>query len=184
MLDAALRTAENGSLLFPSLYDLVWGSLAFAIILVFFIVVIVPRMNAALDARRDAIAGGLERAEKAQAEANAAKDSYADQLAEARAEAARIRDQARQDGQKIIAESREQASADAARIAATAQAQIEAERAAALSSLRIEVGSLALGLASTVIGESLTDDRRSQGIVDRFLSDLETADAAAKRARR
>ncbi|MBI5162036.1 MAG: F0F1 ATP synthase subunit B, partial [Micrococcales bacterium] len=144
----------------------------------------VPRLNAALDERRDAIAGGLERAEKAQAEAAAAKDSYTDQLAEARAEAARIREQARQDGQKIIAEMREQASADAARIAANAQAQIEAERAAALASLRVEVGSLALGLASSVIGESLTDDRRSQSIVDRFLADLETADAAAAQARR
>ena len=68
-----------------------------------------------------------------------------------------------------------QASAEAARITANAQVQIEAERQAALVSLRAEVGSLALDLASGVIGENLSDDKKSAGVVDRFLADLEKA---------
>ncbi len=46
-------------------------------------------------------------------------------------------------------------------------------------SLRGEVGSLALSLASGVIGEALTDDKRATMIVDRFLADLEADGSAA-----
>jgi F-type H+-transporting ATPase subunit b len=177
-----VHTASNPSLLIPAIPDLVWGSLAFIVVLFVVIRFFVPRMTAMFDARAEAIEGGLKKAEEAQAGAQQALEQYNAQLAEARAEAGRIRDQAREDAKKIRAELVETAQADAARIVANAQTQIEAERAAALTSLRTEVGSLALGLASTVIGESLTDDKRSSAIVDRFLADLETVDAAAAQA--
>ncbi|MFC5501189.1 F0F1 ATP synthase subunit B [Lysinimonas soli] len=181
MLPAAAQT--GGSILIPAIPDLVWGTIAFVIVLIVIAWKVLPNVNKALDARADAIEGGLKRAEEAQAGAQEAREKYTAQLAEARAEAARIREQARDDAKQIRAELVEQAQADAARVVANAQTQIEAERAAALSSLRVEVGSLALGLASTVIGESLSDDKRSASIVDRFLADLETADAAAAQAR-
>jgi F-type H+-transporting ATPase subunit b len=163
---------ESHSLLLPELPDLLWGTIAFVIILVVMIWKGVPRINAALDARTDAIEGGIKRAEAAQAEAQAALEKYNAQLAEARGEAGRIKDEARDDAKKIRAELVEQAQAEAARIVASGQAQIEAERSAALVSLRSEVGTLALDLASGVIGESLTDDKKATGIVDRFLADL------------
>ena len=50
---------------------------------------------------------------------------------------------------------------------------------AELTSLRAEVGSLAIDLASGVIGESLTSDKRSKDIVDRFLRDLESPASAS-----
>ena len=164
--------AEEHSLLIPELPDLLWGSVAFILILIVMIRVGVPRLNAALDARSDAIAGGIKRAEEAQAEAKAALDKYNAQLAEARGEAGRIKDEAREEAKQIRAELVEQAQAEAARIVANGQAQIEAERSAALVSLRSEVGTLALDLASGVIGESLTDDKKATGLVDRFLADL------------
>ena len=71
------------------------------------------------------------------------------------------------------------ATTEAARVTASAQAQIEAERQSALVSLRSEVGTLAIDLASGVIGESLTDDRKAQNVVDRFLADLEASEQAA-----
>jgi F-type H+-transporting ATPase subunit b len=97
-----------------------------------------------------------------------------------RAEAAQIRDHARKDGTKILNELKEQASADAARITANAQATIEAERQSALVSLRSEVGSLAIDLASGVIGQSLTDDKNAANLVDQFLADLEKSEKTAK----
>jgi F-type H+-transporting ATPase subunit b len=165
------------SVLIPELPDLVWGSIAFLLILGLMLWRFVPRMNAALDARGEAIAGGIKRAEEAQAEAQAALDKYNKQLADARGEAGRIRDEAREDAKRIRADLVEQAQTDAARIVANAQSQIEAERAAALVSLRGEVGSLAIDLASGVIGESL-DDKKASSIVDRFLADLAADDAA------
>ena len=178
MLAAFLaETEETPSLLLPELPDLIWGSIAFVIVLVFMIWKILPRFNAALDARADAIEGGLKRAEEAQAGAQSALDEYKAQLAEARVEAAAIRDAAREDAKHIRAELVEQAQSDAARIVSTAQAQIEAERQSALVSLRAEVGTLAIDLASGVIGQSLSDDKKASNLVDQFLADLEKSEA-------
>ena len=177
-----VHTADP-SLLIPSLPDLLWGSLAFIVVLVAFIWKIVPRMNAALDARTNAIEGGLKRAEEAQAGAQQALENYNAQLAEARAEAARIRDAAREDAKKIRAELVEAAQADANRIVANAQTQIEAERTSALVSLRAEVGTLAIDLASGVIGEALDDDKRATAYVDRFLADMALVQSAELKAK-
>jgi F-type H+-transporting ATPase subunit b len=170
------RTADTHSLLIPEIPDLVWGSLAFIIILVIVVRVFVPRMTAMFDARADAIEGGLKRAEEAQAGAQQALENYNAQLAEARAEAGTIREQARQDGVKILNEFKEHATAEAARITASASTHIEAERQAALVSLRAEVGSLAIDLASGVIGQSLADDTRAASLVDQFLAELESSE--------
>jgi F-type H+-transporting ATPase subunit b len=172
--------AEEGTInpLFPPLYDIVWSALAFLIIALFFWKYVLPRVQKSLDERSALIEGGIEKAQNAQAEAQAALESYNRQLNEARSEAAAIREQARADGAKIVAEAKETATAEAARIAANAQVQIEAERQAALVSLRAEVGTLALSLASNIIGETLSDDKRANAVVDRFLADLEASEGA------
>ena len=136
-------------------------TLCFLIILFFFWKIGVPRFRELLDARAEAIEGNIAKADSAKAEADAALAEYTAQLADARAEAAKIRETARADGAQILAEFREQAQAEAARVTAQAQAQIEAERQGALVSLRAEVGSLAIDLASGVIGETLTDDAKA-----------------------
>jgi F-type H+-transporting ATPase subunit b len=79
-----------------------------------------------------------------------------------------------------LAELKEQASQEAARLTATAKAQIEAERQSALISLRAEVGSLAIDLASSVVGASLQNDKVASSVVDQFLADLEASDSASK----
>jgi F-type H+-transporting ATPase subunit b len=175
-----VQAAENQppSPLFPQPYDIIWSAVAFVIILIVVWKYALPRMGAMLDERSALIEGNIEKATQAKAEADAALEEYRAQLADARGEAAKIREQARADGTKILLELKEQAQAEANRIAAAAQATIEAERQSALVSLRNEVGSLALSLASGVIGESLTDDKRASSIVDRFLADLEADDSS------
>jgi F-type H+-transporting ATPase subunit b len=81
----------------------------------------------------------------------------------------------------ILAELKEQASIEAARLTASAKSQIEAERQAALISLRAEVGSLAIELASSVVGASLQNDKVASSVVDQFLADLEANDKAGKK---
>ncbi|MCU1571604.1 MAG: synthase subunit [Naasia sp.] len=180
-LVAALTAAagETRNPLIPEVYDLVWSLVCFLIVFGFFLWKVLPSVKKLLDERAAKIEGGIAKAEEAQAQAAAALEKYNAQLTEARAEAGRIREQAREDGRKILAEMREHAQADAARITASAQAQIEAERQAAVASLRSEVGSLAIDLASGVVGESL-DDKRSRSLVDRFLAELEAAEPAQK----
>lgn len=176
----SVQAAENQppSPLFPQPYDIIWSAVAFVIILFVVWKYALPRLGAMLDERSALIEGNIEKAAEAKAEADAALEEYRAQLADARGEAGKIREQARADGTKILLELKEQAQAEANRITAAAQATIEAERQSALVSLRHEVGSLALSLASGVIGESLTDDKRASSIVDRFLADLESDESS------
>lgn len=167
------------NLFIPALYDIVWSLVPFALLLFFFARFAVPRITKVLDERAAAIEGGITRAEEVQKEADAKLAEYNNQLEEARDEAARIRDQARQDAVKIASEVKDNATAESARIIANANSQIEAERQSALVSLRTEVGSLALDLAGGILGESLSSDTKAKSVVDQFVKELEKSDAQA-----
>ena len=159
--------------LLPAWIEMVLA-VVFVLLLTFVIArFVVPRFEATYAERTAAIQGGIERAEEAQAAAQAALDQYNAQLAEARTEAARIREDAKTQGTQILAELREQAQAEANRIRTQAEVQLEAERAQVMASLRTEIGGLATTLASRIVGESLEDDDRARRTVDRFLADLE-----------
>ncbi|CUR55982.1 putative ATPase, F0 complex, subunit B [metagenome] len=136
---------------------------------------VVPSFEKTFAERTTAIEGGLKAAETKQAEADAKLAELEKQLGDARHEAARIREEAREQGAQIIAEMREQAQAESSRIVEHGKAQIEAERQQAVTSLRAEVGSLATGLAGRIVGESLDDDARQSRVVERFLAELEGA---------
>ncbi|MBT5575782.1 MAG: F0F1 ATP synthase subunit B [Microbacteriaceae bacterium] len=183
--EALLLAAEGEATnpLLPAIYDIVWSIIPFALVLLLFWRVVLPRLQKTLDERSEAIEGGIAQAESAQAEAKEALDKYNALLAEARAEAASIRDQARTEGTQILQEMKTSAQAEADRIALSAQAQIEAERHQAVISLRKEVGNLALDLASAVVQERLSEDAKAASVVDKLLADLDKGDAApAKKA--
>lgn len=183
MINGVIRAATEGEKinpLVPQWYDIVGSLICFVVILIFFWIYALPRMQKLLDQRAEAIEGNIAKADEAQHKAEALLEEYTAQLADARAEAAKIRETARTDGQQIVAEAKDTATVEAARVTAAAQAQIEAERQSALVSLRGEVGSLAIDLASGVVGEVLTDDKKAQAIVDRFLADLESSEKAEK----
>lgn len=161
--------------LIPHPIEIVLAAVFFTILVVLVKKFIVPAFEQTYAERTAAIEGGLAAAETKQAEADAKLAELEQQLSEARHEAARIREEAREQGAAIVAEMREQANADAARILETGKAQIEAERQQAITSLRAEVGGLATGLAGSIVGESLDDDARSSRVVERFLAELEGA---------
>ena len=152
--------------------------IAFAIIVFLLFKFVLPPINKAMEARQEAIRQQFADLDKAKADANSAKDEFEAQIADARKEAARIREEAREQGASIIAEMREQAQTEANRIVEHGKTQIEAERQQAVTSLRAEVGNLATSLAGRIVGESLEDDERSARVVERFLADLETIEAA------
>ncbi len=174
MMYLAADTASTNPLL-PSWPEFIIGTILFLIVFGMLAKVLLPRATKMLAERAELIEGGLARSEEAQAEAKALLDQYRQQLDDARRDAARLREEAREQGAQIIAEMREQAQAEARRITEAAQSQIEAERQQALTSLRTEVGTLATELASRIVGESLTDEARQSRMVDRFLDDLEVA---------
>ena len=165
--------AESANPLIPPVAEIIIGTITFGILYLVLAKFVWPKFEQVFRARREAIEGGIERAESMQAEAKAALEQYRAQLAEARTEAAQIRDQARAEGQQILEELRAQAQEESARIVARGEEQLAASRQQVLNELRGQIGYLAVDLAGRVVGESLTDDARRRGTVDRFLDQLE-----------
>ncbi len=173
-----ILASETTNPLIPNPWEILVTGAGFAVLLYIVIKYIAPAFEKIYTQRVEAIEGGLAKAETAQAEANAALEEYKQQLVDSRAEANRIREEARAEGAQILAELKEQAAAESARITAQAHVQIEAERQAATVALRAEVGTLATDLASRIVGESLADNALSSRVVDRFLADLAASDSA------
>ncbi len=171
-----LAAAEAGpSPVIPKPAEIAVGFIAFGILFLIIRARAVPRFEKAYKDRTEAIQGGLERAEVAQREAAAALTMYKSQLADARGEAAKLREEARAEGAVILEHMRTTAQEEATRITASARTSIEAERQAAFNSLLNEVGALATELASRIVGESLDDAARQSRVVERFLADVEKA---------
>ncbi|MGY2084628.1 F0F1 ATP synthase subunit B [Blastococcus sp. SYSU DS0539] len=169
----SILAAESNNPLIPPWGEIIIGLIAFGVLFLVFAKFVAPRFEQVFRARREAIEGGIERAEAMQAEAKASLEQYRAQLAEARNEAAQIRDQARAEGQQILEELRVQAQEESARIVARGEEQIAASRQQVVNELRGQIGALAVELAGRVVGESLADDARRQGTVDRFLDQLD-----------
>ncbi len=170
----AAASGEPSPLL-PHTSELIVGFVAFALLFLFLRAKVFPVFERTFADRTQAIQGAIAQAERDRAEAQRLLGQYQQQLAQARDEAARIRTEAQTQRAQIVEEARGEARTEAQRIVEAAQAQIASERATALAELRREVGTLAVDLASRIVGESLQDDARQRGTVDRYLADLERA---------
>jgi F-type H+-transporting ATPase subunit b len=183
MLDRLAAASSSPNPLVPNWTEVIVGAIAFFIVFFALWKVLLPRILTTLNERTDAIEGGIERAAQAEAEANRLREQFQAQLAEARHEAARQREQALEEGAQIVAAKREEAQAEAARIIAAAHTQIDADRQQAFASLRGQIGTLAVQLAGKIVGESLDDEARQSRVVDRFLADLDASQAESSGAR-
>lgn len=177
MLPLAGDGINLGPLLPEHLSEVVVGIVLF--LLIWFIVAkkVVPVFEKTYAERTAEIAGGIEKAEAAQAEAAKALEEYRAQLQGAREEASRIREDAKAQAATIAAEIKQQAQEESSRLLENAKAQIEAERAHAVHQLRTEIGGLATQLAGKIVGESLDDDERAKRSVERFIAELESETA-------
>jgi F-type H+-transporting ATPase subunit b len=178
-----LAASSSPNPLVPNWTEVIVGAIAFFIVFFALWKVLMPRIMKVLEERTEQIEGGIEHAKELQTEAQGVLEQYQAQLADARHEAARLREDAREQGAAIITEMREQAQAEARRITEAAQLQIAADRQQAFASLRAEIGSLSVQLASKIVGESLDDVARQSRVVDRFLEELDASQSPASGAR-
>jgi F-type H+-transporting ATPase subunit b len=183
MIHIAYQAAAEEAInpIVPLWQELVLGAVAFAIVAWVLIKFVFPRMEETFRARVDAIEGGIKRAEEAQAEANKTLEQYKAQLAEARTEAARIRDEARADAEGIRQDVLAKAREESERIIQAGNDQLAQQRESILRELRSEVGTLAVDLAGKIVGESLADEARRRGTVERFINELGAAGSAGGR---
>ncbi len=170
---------EDFNPLLPHTAEIIVGAVAFGLLFWLLSRTVFPMFEKAYAERTEAIEGGIKKAEAAQAEAAAALEQYTAQLAEARNEAARIRDEAREQGKSIVDQLTSEARESAARITTRGEEQLAAERQQVVAQLRGEIGRIAIELAERVVGESLADDERQSRVVDRFLAELEASPAGS-----
>ncbi|MFK0018918.1 hypothetical protein [Streptomyces sp. NPDC090798] len=138
----------------PKVQDVGWALALFALIYVL-VARVLPRMNRALELRDDAINGVKERAEAVRARAESERVGTEALLAEARHDAARIRQRAHEQGSALITEARADGQRERDAVVADGRARIESDCAAADTELRMSVSELASELASRIVGERI-----------------------------
>lgn len=139
---------------------------------------VVPPVQNAMRQRQEIIRQQLEESQRAREELASAEEEHRKTLADARAEATAIREDAKRDSQRIIDETKAKAQAEVDKIQQRGEEQLAAQRRQVIAELRVEIGRMAVELASKVVGESLEEDARRRGTVDRFLDDLDAMSTA------
>lgn len=166
-----IAAADHSNPLIPEWNELIWGTVAFVVLLAVLGKFVSPKLDQTLKTRTENIEGKLERAERERQEAQTLLREYELKLKEAHVEAQRLLDQARSNAARLETELRAKAEDQARRIVERAQETIQAERERALNDLRSEVGGLAVELAGRVVGESL-DRERHLRLVDQYINEL------------
>ena len=164
--------ADNGGInLLPDASELIWGTVAFVILLALMLKFVFPKLNETLEERGAAIQGRMEEAEAKYLEAERSKADYEASLADARGEADRIIEEAKSAADELRREARSRAEAEAAQIIERANAAVASERDRVLSELRGQVGALSVELASRIV-EREVDASTHEALVDEYIEQL------------
>ena len=175
---------ETRNPILPAWNELIWGTIAFLILLFLMYRTVFPSINQALKDRRANIEGKLEQAERERSEADELLEQYRRRLRDAEDETQRILDEARSNAERVRRELLAKAETDAGRELDRARQAIRAERDQAIRQLRNEVGTLAVELATRVVGDSLDRDRQLR-LIDQYIDELgNQAQAGAMTSRR
>jgi F-type H+-transporting ATPase subunit b len=168
----------------PKTNELIVGIFAFAVLFYLLWRIALPRANQTLEERTRNIEGKLEQAERERQEAEELLRKYRQQLASAEDEAQRIIDEARTNADRLRRDLMAKAEQEANRVIEQGREAIRGERDRAVRQLRTEVGSLAVELATRVIGDSLDRDRQLR-LIDQYIEQLsDHAQAGAMTGRR
>ena len=129
------------------------------------------KIVAVIDARREAADKEIKDAEEAKAEALAIKNTYEQNMLEAKDQADRILLSAQKSATTRSEEIISQAQQQAAQIKAKASADIAQEKKKAINDAKNEISVIALAIAGKVVGRELdTEDQRN--LVDSFIEEL------------
>ena len=181
----AQEAAEHEqSPILPASNELIWGTIAFLILVFLMYRTVWPSVTKAFQDRRDNIEGKLEQAERERQEADELLEQYRRRLRDAEDETQRILDEARTNADRVRRELLAKAENDAGRELDRARQAVRAERDQAIRQLRNEVGTLAVELATRVVGDSLDRDRQLR-LIDEYIDELgDQAQAGALTSRR
>jgi F-type H+-transporting ATPase subunit b len=161
-----MTLASGYFVLTPIWHEIVIGMIAFGALYFVMSRVLIPRLEKVYAERHDRIEGGFERAEQGRAEARRVHAEYRTRIGEAREEATRIRDTAREEGQRrsdeVLAEARDEAS----RLVEQGREELAGQRSSVASDLQPDVARLSRQLAGRLLGREVGDDEYRQTVDD------------------
>lgn len=129
------------------------------------------KIKAILDQRREAADRQITDAEAAKAEAMAIKETYEQNMREAKAKADDILMTAQRSANSRSEEIISQAQAAAAQIKSKASADIEMEKKKAINDAKNEISGLAMAIAGKVVARELNSADQAD-LIDRFINEL------------
>ncbi len=157
---------EAPSPILPAADEFIWGSISFLVLLFLLWKFAYPSIKQGMEARTERIRADLAGAEDAKSQAETVLEQYRAQLADAKAEAGRIIEEARDAADAVKRDHESRLQTELAEIRARAVADIESAKAQAMADLRGEVAQLAIGAAETVVGRNLVVATQVQLVED------------------
>jgi F-type H+-transporting ATPase subunit b len=162
---------ESPNPLLPETNEIIWGTLAFVVLLVGMWKWGIPAVKGMMETRENRIREDLERAETAKSESEQTLAQYEGQLADARGEAGRIIEEARLSADQVARDIKARAEEEARGITERATADIDLQRDRALAELRSDVATISIDLAERIVERNLDRDTQMQ-LVDSFIDQV------------
>lgn len=159
------------SLLVPALPEIIWGGLAFLIVLAVLMKFAFPALKKGLKDREEKIREDIESASRAREEAETEAAQYRAAIGDARSEANTILEEARADAERIRRDVVGRAEAEANEVRERAQEDIRLAQERAMSDLRAQVADLSIGLAEKVVERNL-DRATQQALIDSYIDSV------------
>ena len=153
----------------PEMNELIWGTASFLLLFLLMSKVALPGMKKAMDARSEKIRSSLDEADRAREQAQVVLADYQRQLADAKGEAGRIIDDARQTAESVKRDLMARAEAEAEEQRQRNAEQIAAERERVMSELQGQVALLAVEMAERVVEASLDRDANLR-LIENYIS--------------
>jgi F-type H+-transporting ATPase subunit b len=163
----ACQEAPNPIL--PATNELIWGAISFTTLLLLMAKFALPSIKNMMEERTERIRADLDAAETAKTEAVSVREEYARQLADAKAESARIIEEARQAADGVRKDLIQRAEQEAAELRQRNAEQLETERARIMGDLQGQVATLAIELAEKVVEANL-DAETNNRLIESFIA--------------
>ena len=171
MLSIFASEEPNGVHLASDINEVIWGSLAFFVLLALVVWKAGPAIKAAFTGRTDRIRSELAAAEAERDEAEAALTAKAADVPDVGSEQARIREEAEVTAARLKTDMAAKAQTDAAALVARANADVVTQRSQALADMREEVARLTRDATEAVVTDSL-DDASQSDLIDQYISQV------------
>ncbi|MGA2139744.1 MAG: F0F1 ATP synthase subunit B [Verrucomicrobiia bacterium] len=162
----------EGSQIPPTDWGLqIWTLVAFVVLLVLLAKFAFKPIAQALDRRSETIKKSIDDAEKQRAESKKLMEDYQKQLAEARNEAGKVIEEARQLGERVRKEVVEKANTEASAAVQRAQEEINRQKDKGIQEMKDTVADLSVQIASRVIEKEVNEATHRQ-LIDNLIKDL------------